>query len=79
MAVFAYPPLYHALKLLQEGADMDRAVKHLVDSTDFWNMRTSRLAVILDYLRETAEVNVHWREYQNHLAALAIGVENWKA
>jgi len=70
---------YNSLKLLKEGADMDRAVKHLVDSTDFWNTRTSRLAVILAYLRETTAGNNHWREYQDPLAALAIGVENWKA
>jgi len=71
--------IYHALKLLKEGADMDRAVKHLVDSTDFWNLRTGRLAVIMAYLRETTADNEHWREYQNHLSSLAIGVENWKA
>lgn len=71
--------LFHALKLLVEGADMDRAVKHLVDSTDFWNIRTSRLAVILAYLREATVNNNHWQHYQNHLASLAIGVENWRA
>lgn len=71
--------IYHALKLLKEGADMDRAVKHLVDSTDFWNLRTGRLAVIMAYLRETTAGNEHWREYQIHLSSLAIGVENWKA
>lgn len=71
--------IYHALKLLKEGADMDRAVKHLVDSTDFWNLRNSRLAVILTYLREITAGNAHWGEYQNQLTALAIGIENWKA
>jgi hypothetical protein len=71
--------LYYALKLLAEGADMDRAIKHLVDSTDFWNIRTSRLAVILAYLREATANNNHWQDYQNHLASLAIGVENWRA
>lgn len=72
--------IYHSLKLLQqEGADMDRAVKHLVDCTDFWNLRTGRLAVILAYLREITAGNEHWNEYQNHLSSLAIGVENWKA
>ncbi len=58
---------------------MDRAVKHLVDSTDFWNIRTSRLAVILTYLIEITADNNHWQEYQNHLMALTIGVENWTA
>ena len=71
--------IYHALKLLKEGANMDRAIKHLVDCTDFWSLRTSRLAVILAYLREITTGNEHWREYQNHLSSLSIGVENWKA
>jgi putative DNA methylase len=77
-----YSPLrhiYQALKLLQEGADMDRAVKHLVDCTDFWNLRTSRLAVILAYLRETTAGIGQWSAYHTHLATLSIGVENWKA
>jgi putative DNA methylase len=77
-----YSPLrhiYHALKLLYEGADMDRAVKHLVNSTDFWNLRTSRLAVILAFLEETNADNPHWAGYHKHLAALAISIENWKA
>jgi putative DNA methylase len=71
--------LYHALKLLAERADMDRAVKHLVDSTDFWNIRSSRLVVILAYLREASATNSHWRDYQNHLTSLAIAIENWRA
>lgn len=71
--------IYHSLKLLREGADMDRAVKHLVDTTDFWNIRTGRLAVILAYLWEATSSNSHWQDYQNHLSALAIGVENWRA
>ncbi len=36
--VWRYPPtrhIYHALKLLADGADAERAVNHLVDSTDF--------------------------------------------
>lgn len=80
--VWRYSPLrhiYHSLKLLHEGAEMDRAVKHLVDCTDFWNLRNSRLAVILAYLRETTAWIRHWSDYQAHLAALSIGVENWKA
>jgi putative DNA methylase len=71
--------VYHSLKLLKEGADTDRAVKHLVDTTDFWNIRTGRLAVILTYLAETTGENSHWQEYQNHLSSLAIAVENWRA
>ncbi len=68
----------HALKLFSGGAEIDRAVKHLVDSTDFWNIRTTRLAAILGYLREVTESNPHWRPYQNALAQLAIGVEHYR-
>ena len=71
--------VYHALKLLHGGADIDRAVKHLVDSTDFWNIRTTRLAVILAYLRETTAHVPHWDPYKDPLITLEIGVENWKA
>jgi hypothetical protein len=83
-SLWKYSPtrhIYHALKLLQqEGADMDRAVKHLVDFTeDFWNRRHTHLAVIIAYLHEVTAGNEHWREYQDHLSSLAIGVENWKA
>jgi adenine-specific DNA methylase len=71
--------IYHALKLLHGGADIDRAVKHLVDSTDFWNIRTTRLAVILAYVRETTAHMSHWAPYKDPLITLEIGVENWKA
>ncbi len=71
--------IYHALKLLHGGADIERAVKHLVDTTDFWNLRTTRLAVILTYLKETTAYLSHWRPYHDHLAALTIGVEHRKA
>jgi hypothetical protein len=68
--------IYHALKLLADGADVERAVKHLVDSTDFWNLRTTRLAVILGYLQEMMAHLSHWAGYQDALAQLAIGVEH---
>ncbi len=68
--------IYHALKLLQGGADVERAVKHLVDSTDFWNLRTTRLAAILGYLHETSAHLPHWAGYQDAMAQLAIGVEH---
>ena len=71
--------LYYSLKLLAEGADMDRAVKHLVDSTDFWIIRSGRLAVVFAYMIQATAFNNHWQEYQNHLASLAISVENWRA
>ena len=68
--------IYHALKLLADGADAERAVKHLVDSTDFWNLRTTRLAAILGYLQETTARLPHWAPYQDALTQLAIGVEH---
>lgn len=78
-SLWRYSPtrhIYHALKLLQGGADIERAVKHLVDSTDFWNIRTTRLAAILGYLQEVTAHNDHWTDYQDALAQLAIGVEH---
>lgn len=68
--------IYHALKLLAGGAEIDRAVKHLVDTTDFWNTRSTRLAPIIAYLQETTAGLEHWASYEDHLAALVIGVEN---
>jgi adenine-specific DNA methylase len=68
--------IYHALKLLAGGAEVDRAVKHLIDTTDFWNMRSTRLAPIIAYLHEITAGLEHWAPYEDHLAALAIGVEN---
>jgi len=61
---------------LQGGADVERAVKHLVDSTDFWNLRTTRLAAILAYLQETTAHVPHWAVYKDALMQLAIGVEH---
>lgn len=68
--------IYHALKLLAGGAEVDRAVKHLIDTTDFWNTRSTRLAAIMAYLQEITAGLEHWAPYEDHLAALAIGVEN---
>ena len=68
--------IYHALKLLAGGAEVDRAVKHLIDTTDFWNTRSTRLAPIITYLQEITANLEQWATYEDHLAALAIGVEN---
>ena len=79
---WAYSPtrqIYHALKLLQAGADSDRAVKHLIDTTDFWNTRATRLEPIIAYLIETTARLKHWVPYRDHLATLAIGIENARA
>lgn len=79
---WSYSPtrhIYHALKLLEAGADCDRAVKHLSDTTDFWNTRATRLVPIITYLRETTMMLKDWEPYQSHLATLAIGIENARA
>lgn len=68
--------IYHELKLLADGADVERAVKHLVDSNHFWNLRTTRLAAILGYLQETTAHLPHWAVHQDAMAQLAIGVEH---
>ncbi len=64
------------MKLLHGGADVERAVKHLVDCTDFWNLKATRLAVILAYLQETTAHVPHWAAYKDALTQLAIGVEH---
>lgn len=68
--------VYHALKLLVDGAEIDRGIKHLMDTTDFWNIRSTRLAPIIAYLFEITAHNENWASYQGQLAALAIGVEH---
>jgi hypothetical protein len=70
--------IYHGLKLLQAGAEVDRAAKHLADCTDFQNLRGNRLAVILSYLQEITATNPHWDAYRNALEQLAIGVEHYR-
>ncbi len=46
---------------------MERAGKHLVDSTDFWNLRTTRLTAILAYLQEMTAQLPYWAVYQSRL------------
>jgi hypothetical protein len=70
--------IYHGLKLLQAGADVDRAAKHLADCTDFQNLRGNRLLAILSYLQEITATNPHWGAYRNALEQLAIGVEHYR-
>jgi hypothetical protein len=60
------------------SATMDRAIKHLADATDFWNIRSARLIPILSYLREITARLPHWQAYQGHLEALQLAVEHWK-
>jgi len=60
------------------GATMDRAIKHVAETTDFWNVSSTRLIPILSYLRETTARLRHWRAYQDYLEALQLAVELWK-
>ena len=71
--------LYHALKILAEGADADRAVKHLVDCTNFWPDRQGKHLVLLAYLYQTTEANDAWAELRSPLQTLRLAVENHRA
>lgn len=71
--------LYHSLKLLAEGADADRAVKHLVDCTNFWFDRQSRHLVLLGYLYQTTEPIEAWSAFRSTLQTLRLAVENHRA
>jgi hypothetical protein len=71
--------LYHALKLLEDGAEADRAVKHLVDCTNFWSERAGRHLVLLTYLHQTTEPNDAWTGLHSHLQTLRLAVENHRA
>lgn len=71
--------LYHALKMLAEGADADRAVKHLVDSTNFWSERQGKHLVILAYIYQTTGTNEAWNELRPQLQTLRLVVENHRA
>ncbi|MGJ8726555.1 MAG: DUF1156 domain-containing protein [Roseibacillus sp.] len=71
--------LYQALKMLSEGADADRAVKHLVDSTNFWSDRQGKHLVILAYLYQTTEANQAWQDLRPLLQTLRLAVENHRA
>jgi hypothetical protein len=71
--------LYHALKQLAEGADADRAVKHLVDCTNFWPDRQGKHLVLLAYLYQTTETNAAWAGLRPQLQTLRLAVENHRA
>ena len=71
--------LYHALKQLAEGAEADRAVKHLVDCTNFWPDRQGKHLVLLAYLYQTTESNAAWAPFRPQLQTLRLAVENHRA
>jgi len=71
--------LYYAMKFLKEGAEMERAIKHLIDCTDFWQERHSRHLHLLGYLLRVTSNNQAWHGYRPILESLAMAVENWRA
>ena len=71
--------LYYALKLLEEGAETERAVKHLVDSTNFWQDRQAKHLVLLGYLYQTTEPVAAWTQIRPHVQTLRLAVENHRA
>jgi hypothetical protein len=71
--------LYHALQLLGDGAESDRAVKHLVDSTNFWQNRQGKHLVILGYLYQITESIAAWADIRSPIQTLRLAVENHRA
>jgi putative DNA methylase len=71
--------LYHSLKLLEDGAEAERAVKHLVDCTNFWAERQGKHNVLLGYLYQITEPNAAWETLRPHLQTLRLAVENHRA
>lgn len=71
--------IYHALQLLGDGAESERAVKHLVDSTNFWQDRQGKHLVILGYLYQITQPIAAWDDIRPHLQTLRLAVENHRA
>jgi putative DNA methylase len=71
--------IYHALRLLENGAEAERAVKHLVDSTNFWQDRHGKHLVILSYLYQTTEPIAAWQDLRTIIQTLRLAVENHRA
>jgi len=71
--------VFHALQLLGDGAESDRAVKHLVDSTNFWQNRQGKHLVILGYLYQITESIAAWADIRSPIQTLRLAVENHRA
>jgi hypothetical protein len=71
--------IYYALHLLGGGAEADRAVKHLVDCTNFWQDRQGKHLVILDYLHQITEPIAAWTDIRPLIQTLRLAVENHRA
>jgi hypothetical protein len=65
--------------LLGDGAESDRAVKHLVDSTNFWQNRQGKHLVILGYLYQITESIAAWADIRSPIQTLRLAVENHRA
>jgi hypothetical protein len=65
--------------LLSDGAESDRAVKHLVDSTNFWQDRQRKHLVILGYLYQITESIAAWADIRPPIQTLRLAVENHRA
>jgi adenine-specific DNA methylase len=71
--------IYQALHLLGDGAEADRAVKHLVDCTNFWQDRQGKHLVILGYLYQITEPIAPWADIRPLIQTLRLAVENHRA
>jgi hypothetical protein len=71
--------IYYALQLLGGGAESERAVKHLVDCTNFWQDRHGKHLVILGYLYQITEPIAAWHEIRPLIQTLRLAVENHRA
>jgi adenine-specific DNA methylase len=71
--------IYHALQLLGDSAEAERAVKHLVDSTNFWQDRQGKHLVILGYLYQITEPIAAWADNRSLIQTLRLAVENHRA
>ena len=71
--------IYHSLQLLGNGAEAERAVKHLVNSTNFWQDRHGKHLVILGYLYQITEPIAAWAEIRPLIQTLRLAVENHRA
>ena len=71
--------LYHAVQLLEDGAEAERAVKHLLDSTNFWADRQGKHLVLLGYVYQTTEPIPAWKDVRPLIQTLRLAVENHRA
>lgn len=65
--------------MLGGGAESDRAVKHLVDSTNFWQDRHGKHLVLLGYLYQITEPIPAWADLRPLIQTLRLAVENHRA